>query len=118
MVVADELGPLIDLTDDQTAQSSIQGVAISAVNPETGDGHILYASENLLEMLGYLPGELLGASPGVLFAESTPGAQLDAIAELVEEGKQAVVNLQLATADGGELWVRGSFLRLPAMTSE
>ncbi len=118
LVGVDEMGPLIDLTGDQTPDSSIQGVAISAVNPQTGDGHILYASENLLDLLGYRPGELLGASPGVLFAESTPGAQLDAIAELVEAGKQAVVNLQLARANETALWVRGSFLRLPAMTSE
>ncbi len=118
LVAVDELGPLIDLTGDQTPDSSIQGVAISAVNPQTGQGHILYASENLLDLLGYLPGELLGASPGVLFAESTPDAQLDAIAELVEAGKQAVVNLQLARAEGEDLWVRGSFLRLPSMTSE
>lgn len=117
-VVSGVNGPLIDLTGDQNPDSSIQGVSISAVDPVTGIGHILYASENLIDLLGYEPGELLGSSPGVLFAPSTPDAQLDAIADLVEAGKQAVVRLCLACANGDELLVRGSFLRLPSMTSE
>lgn len=118
LVVSGAHGPLIDLTGDQIPDSSIQGVSISAVDPVTGIGHILYASENLLDLLGYEPGELLGAGPGILFAPSTPEAQLDAIADLVEAGKQAVVKLSLACANGDELLVRGSFLQLPSMTSE
>ncbi len=109
---------MIDLTGGRVPDASIRGVAVSAIDPQTAQGHIVYASENLIELLGYETTDLLGADPGVLFAPDTPDAQLDAIAELVEEGHQAVVTLRLAHASGTTLDVQASFLRLPAMASD
>lgn len=118
LISADDIGPLIDLTGGQQMDLSIHGVAVSAVDPTTGRGHIVYASENLLALLGRKPSEVLGASPAVLFAVDTPEPQLDAIADLVEQGQQATVHLDLAHADSSNLGVRASFVRLPSMVSD
>ncbi len=118
LISESEIGTLIDLTGEPQSDSPIHGIAVSAVDPTTGLGHIVYASENLLKLLGYEAREILGANPGLLFASTTPPAQLDAIADLVENGHQAVVNLRLERSDGASVAVRASFLRLPAMATD
>ncbi|MFT7600034.1 MAG: diguanylate cyclase (GGDEF)-like protein [Acidimicrobiales bacterium] len=110
-----DLEPLIGLAPGRRSDSAIDGIAVSTVNPETGRAHIVYVSENLAALLGFRPDQLLGRGPEALFALETPAVQLDAVAELVEEGKQAVVKLGLAHISGATISVQASFLELPSL---
>ena len=74
----------------------------------------MYVSENLAAMLGCEPFQLLGRSPDVLFIDSTPTPQLEAVAALVDNGQQAVVQLELAHLDGSAVPVQASFLSIPS----
>lgn len=116
------LAPVVDLdpllSPGGRSDSAIDGVALSTVNPGSGRAYLMYVSENLAELLGYRPDQLLGRNPGALFAPSTPAAQLDAVAALVEQGKQASVHLELAHVSGTSVPVRASFLELPTIRGE
>lgn len=94
---------------------AVDGVAITTVNPGSGKAHLMYVSENLASMLGYRPDQLLGQSPNTLFADNTPEAQLDAVAEVVEQGQQATVRLDLSHANGADIAVDATFLALPSI---
>ncbi len=102
---------------DRRSLTAIDGVAISSVDGHSGRAHLMYVSERLAAMLGHQPGELLGRNPGVLFSDRTPMAQLDAVAEVVESGQQAVVRLGLRHSTGSEVPVEASFLALPSLSS-
>ncbi len=108
-----DLEPMINLAPGRRSDAAIDGVAVSTINPGSGQAHLLYVSENLAHLLGYRPSQILGRNPGALFAPSTPAAQLDAIAELVERGLQATVRLELAHVSGAAVPVQSSFLKLP-----
>lgn len=110
-----DLEPLINLAPGRRSDSAIDGIAVSTVNPDSGRAHVMYVSENLASLLGFRPDQLLGRSPHALFADTTPAAQLDAVAELVEQGQQAVVRLDLAHASGAPIAVQASFLELPSL---
>ncbi len=110
-----DLEPIINLAPGRRSDAAIDGVALSVVNPESGRAHIMYVSENLASMLGFRPDQILGRNPGALFAPTTPAAQLDAVATLVEQGKQATVRLELAHISGAVVPVQASFLQLPTM---
>ncbi len=110
-----DLEPMINLAPGRRSDTAIDGVALSTVNPDSGRAHIMYVSENLAAMLGFRPDQILGRNPGALFAPSTPAAQLDAVARLVEQGKQATVRLELAHISGAGVLVQASFLQLPTM---
>lgn len=109
---------IIDLTEVPGLTSAIHGVAITAVEPTTGQGRIIYASENLLALLGYEPHEVLGKSPGMLYSPGTPDDQIDAVAQVVEQGFQAVLTMYLAHRDGSAVVARVGFIKLPAMVSD
>jgi diguanylate cyclase (GGDEF)-like protein/PAS domain S-box-containing protein len=111
-----DLEPLINLAPGRRSDSAIDGIAVSTVNPGSGRAHIMYVSENLAELLGFRPDQLLGKGPEALFSVTTPPAQLDAVAELVEQGQQAVVRLELAHASGAAIPVQASFLELPSFS--
>ncbi|MEZ5343898.1 MAG: EAL domain-containing protein [Acidimicrobiales bacterium] len=87
---------------------------MSTINPKSGRAHLMYVSENLASMLGAEPYQLLGQSPDVLFIDSTPTPQLEAVAQLVDQGQQAVVQLDLAHFDGSSVPVQASFLSIPS----
>ena len=110
-----DLEPFINLAPGRRSDAAIDGVALSTVNPDSGRAHIMYVSENLASMLGFRPDQILGRSPGALFAPATPVAQIDAVAELVERGKQATVRLELAHISGAGVLVQASFLQLPTL---
>ena len=97
---------------------AVDGLAMSTYNPETGRAHLMYVSESLALMLGWEPNSLLGRSPEVLIAPSTPAAQLSAVAAIVEEGKQAIVEIDLRHADGSALPVQASFLLVPSLPGQ
>ncbi len=92
----------------------VNGVAVTTVNPGTGRSHLMYVSENLADLLGFRPDQLLGRSPHELLADRTPIAQLDAAADVVESGKQATLRLDLRHANGDDVPVEATFLALPA----
>ncbi len=94
--------------------SAVNGVAVTTINPATGRSHLMYVSENLADMLGFRPDQLLGRSPHELFADRTPMAQLDAAAAVVERGEQAILSLDLRHANGRDVSVEATFLALPA----
>lgn len=110
-----DLEPFINLAPGRRSDAAIDGVALSTVNPDSGRAHIMYVSENLASMLGFRPDQILGRSPGALFAPATPVGQIDAVAELVERGKQATVRLELAHISGAGVLVQASFLQLPTL---
>jgi diguanylate cyclase (GGDEF)-like protein len=110
-----DLEPLVNLSPGRRSDAAIDGVALSTVNPGSGRAHIMYVSENLAAMLGFRPDQILGRNPGALFAPATPVAQLEAVADLVEQGKQATVRLELAHISGAGVPVQASFLQLPTM---
>ena len=111
-----DLEPLINLAPGRRSDSAIDGIAVSTVNPGSGRAHIMYVSENLAGLLGFRPDQLLGKGPESLFSPRTPAAQLDAVAELVERGQQAVVRLELAHASGAGIPVQAAFLELPSFS--
>lgn len=78
----------------------------------------MYVSESLASMLGWTPNDLLGRSPELLISPTTPAAQLSAVAAIVEEGKQAVVRLDLRHADGSDIPVQASFLLVPSLPGQ
>lgn len=94
--------------------AAVNGVAVTTINPGTGRAHLMYISENLAEMLGFRPDQLLGQSPHELFADQTPVDQLDAAAAVVERGEQATLRLDLRHANGSDVAVEATFLALPA----
>ena len=98
--------------------AAFDGVAISTVSPTSGRAHLVYVSENLADLLGSRPDRLLGNSPGVLLSENTPDAQLDAVAEVVENGQQARVILDLTHESGADVRVEATFLSLPSMARD
>jgi diguanylate cyclase (GGDEF)-like protein len=77
---------------------------------------MVYVSEGLANMIGLSVTELLGRAPDAVFAESTPPQQLDAVAALVAEGKQAAVPMALRTSDGPDLPVHATFLAVPSLS--
>ncbi len=97
---------------------AVDGLAMSTYNPETGRAHLMYVSESLAEMLGWEPNDLLGRSPDILISRNTPTAQLSAVAAIVEEGKQAIVEIDLRHADGSDLPVQASFLLVPSLPDQ
>jgi diguanylate cyclase (GGDEF)-like protein len=97
---------------------AVDGLAMSTYNPETGRAHLMYVSESLASMLGWTPTALLGRSPEVLIAPSTPAAQLSAVAAIVEGGQQAIVDLDLRHADGSHVPVQASFLLVPSLPGQ
>lgn len=99
-------------TDGRAA--AVNGIAVTTINPHTGRSHLMYVSENLADMLGVRPDQLLGKSPLELFADDTPIAQLDAAAVVVERGEQAILNMELRHASGTTVAVEATFLALPA----
>jgi len=105
-------------TDSVFVGDAVDGLAMSTYNPETGRAHLMYVSESLASMLGWTPNDLLGRSPELLISPSTPAAQLSAVAAIVEEGKQAVVRLDLRHADGSDIAVQASFLLVPSLPGQ
>ena len=97
---------------------AVDGLAMSTYNPETGRAHLMYVSESLAAMLGWTPNALLGRSPEILIAPSVPAAQLSAVAAIVEDGKQAIVEIDLRHADGFDLPVQASFLLVPSLPGQ
>ncbi len=89
---------------------------VSAVDPGSGSAHLVYVSEGLAALVGQPASELLGATPDAVFAESTPPEQVDAIAKLVAQGKQASVPMKLRTARDPELPVHATFLAVPSLS--
>ncbi len=96
--------------------AAIDGVMVSAVHPDSDSAHLVYVSESLAELLDRSTGDLLGQPPEVLFALDTPPAQLDAVAELVSQGKQASLPMALQHADGSDVPVRATFLAVPSLS--
>jgi diguanylate cyclase (GGDEF)-like protein len=92
---------------------AIDGLAVSTV-ARSGRAHLVYVSENLAALLGFEPHELLGREPGVLLHDRTPDAQLDAVADIVDSGAQAVVRLFLAHAAGHPVEVHATFVAVPS----
>ena len=89
---------------------------VSAVHPGSDSAHLVYVSEGLAEIVGGSVGELLGQPPEAVFARSTPAQQLDAVADLVAQGKQAAVQMALRTSSGAELPVYATFLAIPSLS--
>ena len=106
--------PLFSGPRNRRSDSAIDGLAVSTINPTNGRAHLMYVSENLAVMLGAEPYQLLGERPDILFADSTPTPQLEAVAALVDDGQQAVVQLDLAHMDGSSVPVQASFLSIPS----
>ncbi len=100
------------------ANRSYDGVAISTIRPESGRAHLVYVSENLAELLGFRPDELLGRNPGVLFSDNTPDAQFEAISAIVERGLQARVRLDLQHSSKADVSVEAAFLALPTTSTD
>lgn len=111
---------VLDLTANEAVHigDAVDGLAMSTYNPETGRAHLMYVSESLASMLGWKPNELLGRSPELLISPSTPAAQLSAVAAIVEDGKQAIVRLDLRHADGSDIPVQASFLLVPSLPGQ
>lgn len=106
--------PLFSTPRNRRSDSAIDGLSVSTVNPVSGRAHLMYVSENLASMLGGEPHQLLGRSPDVLFTENTPIRQLEAVAALVDQGQQAVVQIELSHFDGSSVPVQASFLSIPS----
>jgi diguanylate cyclase (GGDEF)-like protein len=101
-----------DEANPPAAGSAIDGLAVSTV-ARSGRAHLVYVSETLAALLGYEPHQLLGREPGVVIHPRTPAAQLDAVADIVDAGSQAVVRLALAHADGTAVEVQATYLAVP-----
>jgi len=114
-----EVGPVIGMALDTFPEigsdHAIDGVAMSTFNPISGQAHLMYVSENLANLVGRPPADLLGRSPELLLSPRTPMQQLSAVAAVVESGQQAIVNLWLQHAEGHEVPVRASFLLVPSL---
>ena len=105
-------------SDSVHVGDAVDGLAMSTYNPETGRAHLMYVSESLASMLGWKPNDLLGRSPELLISPTTPAAQLSAVAAIVEDGKQAIVRLDLRHADGSDIAVQASFLLVPSLPGQ
>lgn len=112
--VSDDGRTLLERRSTDGRTTAVNGVAVSTVDPRTGNSHLMYVSENLAEMLGRTPDELLGKSPQLIISEHTPAEQLDAAAVVVERGEQAILQLNLRHANGSDVSVEATFLALPA----
>lgn len=111
-------GLAVASSDSVHVGDAVDGLAMSTYNPETGRAHLMYVSESLASMLGWKPSQLLGRSPEILISPTTPAAQLSAVAAIVEEGKQAIVQLDLRHADGSDIPVQASFLLVPSLPGQ
>ncbi len=96
--------------------ASIDGVMVSAVDPTTNSAHLVYVSEGLADMVGQSPASMLGKTPTSLFDPATPAEQMDAVADLVEKGRQAVLPMGLRAADGAIVPVHATFLAVPSIS--
>ncbi|MFW2383864.1 MAG: putative bifunctional diguanylate cyclase/phosphodiesterase [Acidimicrobiales bacterium] len=110
--------PAPSVSDDATGPltAAIDGVMVSAVHPGSDSAHMVYVSEGLADIIGIPIRELLGKAPDTVFADSTPAQQLDAVASLVAQGKQAMVPMALRTANGPDLAVHATFLAVPSLS--
>ncbi len=89
---------------------------VSAVDPAANSAHVVYVSEGLAHLVGHSTTSLLGQPPDTIFDPTTPPEQMDAVARLVEQGKQAVLPMRLRVANGESVHVQATFLAVPSIS--